>query len=378
MTTFDMRKILMNSSKSESSCPFCRFEAAEELPVTRKYSLRSLGQIIETSFQVCVACGGVWQTTPPSEQLLADYYQSNTQFRESPPRTADIRVMNEQIDFFCSDTSLAGKNALEYGPSVGYFLDLLRSRTDANTYYNELSERCIGILNKKGHSADGPSRKLDAIFLLHTLEHILKPAYFIDQVAHRLSCDGFLAIEVPDHSLWDERTATDNFEHISYFSAHSLSSLLRNCGLLIDRLETSYNPDFAVCNRRVLRVRARPAQQYLGQIVPAHFNNVIDARKLTLAKLTASNKSIGIYGVGMLTDLLMSDSPIKPDRVSAYFDGDPEKHGSIYFGKVVTPPAGTSSVEILIIVSSAEDAIRNDLAHMGYRGEIFGLDDLID
>ena len=215
--------------------------------------------------------------------------------------------------------------------------------------------------------------------MFHLLEHLHNPATFLQTVRQVIEPNGFLATEVPDHSIWDERTTTDNFEHLSYLSAHAISALLARSGFTIDRLETSFNEHYAPFNCRALRVRARPlVVGNVCQSAARHFNDFIDARRAGLERMLQSGGSIGIYGIGMLTDLLLSDSALKPEHVSAFFDGDRKKHGSVYFGGTVLAPSEAGCVETILIVSLAESVIRKVLIELGYTGRVIGIDDLLD
>lgn len=106
--------------------------------------------------------------------------------------------------------------------------------------------------------ADSPE-KYDVILLDNVLEHVLEPEEFIQGLPNMLNSDGILIIEVPnDFSilqkyLYEQEKIDRAFwvaipDHISYFNANGLKSLMKANGWELIHLNTDYPLDLNLVN----------------------------------------------------------------------------------------------------------------------------------
>lgn len=359
------------------SCPFCLSKRTKSLNFSKKYYLRSLDKYFQASLRICKSCYGIWQNKPPSSKLLNQYYQNNNQYRSIRIAKNEIKVLKKQLTFFLKKEKLAGRQVLEIGADTGKFLDYIKIKTRAKTFFSEVNKKCNQFLVKKGHLSIKKGKIFEGIFLLHTLEHIKNPIRFLMSIKKKLSQTGFLAIEVPDHSFWNSETTTDNFEHISYFSSNALCNLLTRAGFLIEKLEINIDKNNDSFNKRFLRIKARKKDKSTSKISADHFSHVLKVRQTKIKNLSLSEKKIGIYGVGMLTDELLQNSDLKADKVSAFFDNDKKKQKINYFGKRVKSIKQIQCVDQILIISSAQKTIKKELVKNKFKGPILVWDDLI-
>ena len=151
---------------------------------------------------------------------------------------------------------------LEVGANDGLFMSALRDAGFNNLVGVEPSQDLAEIARAKGHTVVcdyfGPELvpgllakhgQARAVICRHTLEHVPKPAAFVDALVMCLDGDQALAlIEVPDglaipdllnvYEFWDE--------HLFYFSQNNLVRLLERAGFEV--LDTNLQPHLETRN----------------------------------------------------------------------------------------------------------------------------------
>lgn len=193
----------------------------------------------------CRHCGMIRQV--PGREVALDYVDIARDTARQLPDYTDAIIAS--LTEFNVDR---GDSVVEVGANDGTFLRVLRdagysnltgvepSRSLAtraqqsglrirNTYFN----RAFAVEMAR---SQGPAR---AVLCRHTLEHVPEPGGLAEGLAELLQPGGLAFIEVPDsdwivselfaHEIWDE--------HISYFRAGSLATLLRRTGLMPVRLQ---------------------------------------------------------------------------------------------------------------------------------------------
>ncbi len=138
---------------------------------------------------------------------------------------------------------LKGKRVVELGSSNGYLLGLLRDRGQNEVFGYEPSHELRVSSQEAGLQVTGsffgpdttgelPFGGVDAVVVRHVLEHIDDIDGFIGAISDVVPAGGLLVIEVPDLDSILERKNYFHFyhEHLSYFTAASLSSLVQRHG----------------------------------------------------------------------------------------------------------------------------------------------------
>jgi 2-polyprenyl-3-methyl-5-hydroxy-6-metoxy-1,4-benzoquinol methylase len=85
-----------------------------------------------------------------------------------------------------------------------------------------------------------PWSGFDVIASFHVIEHVDSPRSFIHAAAERLKPGGLMVIETPDIDSWPYKLFKANWrqfipEHYFFFDSATMSRLLADCGLRVDR-----------------------------------------------------------------------------------------------------------------------------------------------
>lgn len=139
-----------------------------------------------------------------------------------------------------------GSRFLDVGFGRGYLLELAKSY-GFEVYGVETSSELVDVLRpafgkRLAHAAVGdgklPWGSFDVIVVSHVLEHLEKPAQFLERVLEALNPEGILYVAVPDiqsvqfqvfGKKWD---VISPLSHFQYFNEASLMRLLKQCGFV--------------------------------------------------------------------------------------------------------------------------------------------------
>ncbi|MCR8538821.1 MAG: class I SAM-dependent methyltransferase [Prochlorococcus marinus CUG1439] len=101
--------------------------------------------------------------------------------------------------------------------------EFLKNKLGAEVIDKDIDENWNKFLNKK----------YDLIIFRHTLEHVKRPVFVLEQIQKSLAKGGLAYIVVPNVENIDKPIRTDYFRpvHLHYFSPDTFISLLSKCGL---------------------------------------------------------------------------------------------------------------------------------------------------
>ncbi len=355
------------------------------MPGGERVYVKAFQTDVQTEFTACRKCGFLFQKTPLDQASLMTYYASSEQRRTRDLEDIDRDVFQQQIQFLAREIPEAPQHVLEIGPDTGTFLDVVRSRWNCETYYEEANQEACQILDTATPHLNVSSQDesalggFDGIILRHILEHVPDPVHWLRSLAKRLSEKGVLFIEVPDWTLLDQDTGFISFEHVSYFTQGSLSQLLQRAGYAVVCQEMALNRTYANARHRVLRIIARPLSRDATESWLAAMEDHINAGKsqkyAQIDNLYADrNKEAtpALYGASWLSDQVLKHSQLNSDRVVAIFDIDPKKHGTQLNGVPILSPdeVRTIAPSSILITSSSEEAIKRCLTELGYSGTV--------
>jgi 2-polyprenyl-3-methyl-5-hydroxy-6-metoxy-1,4-benzoquinol methylase len=104
----------------------------------------------------------------------------------------------------------------------------------------------LGIPVFQGLASDPEfTQKFDVIISSQVFEHLLDPRQTLEALLERLASPGLLLIEVPNQNDIRERLKRGkimNDSHLFYFSASSLSRMLRDLGLKVLKVQEGMRP----------------------------------------------------------------------------------------------------------------------------------------
>jgi len=311
---------------------------------------------------LCKHCNHVIQVNPPDDNLLENIYTSLYSSYHSTSKTGIGEKQGKQFMEFLLKNAGGFKNspgrALEIGCSDGYFLSLLDEQgweiygCDPSPLIDDL-EKTYGSdrIKRTFYSRNCfPEEYFELVVFRHLLEHLPDPVTFLCEVAGNLRPAGLVAVEVPDVSRTLQEGVAGDFchEHLSYFTAQSLSIALQIAGFKNITVEQQgpflYGLAQKLKNNIEIQVKlfARAMQRVRDEL--AVFQQEWEAKEC----------SVFIYGAGGHTTGLFSR--VMKERVRGLIDGDPGKWGKYLpgFDKEVFPPEKLEEVKPgdVVIVSS--------------------------
>ena len=201
--------------------------------------------------------------------------------------------------------------------------------------------------------------KFDFISLIHTLEHIVSPIKFLQDINRLLAPGGAIFVQVPCfiENPFELMTA----DHATHFDSNSLVRILNLAGFQIQKIS----------NRWVSKELSAVATQSkcletdveLGYENPATFlSQNLDWLKLHLEKAKSAQSEdsrFGIFGSSIAATWLASNLPKPPDF---FVDEDPARVGCTHMNqKIYLPSEAPRSASIFIALQ------KNSSNHVFYR-----------
>ncbi len=232
----------------------CAVCGAEELQhYCRVPSCFTPGEYI--CYEKCRDCGTVVRNPRLPDVTRLDRYENEElrpkQLEIVPKSQVHYAYMMRVIDRLLPEE--AGRRLFDFGcGSGGFLLEARKAGFDVmglelSRYLAEHVEQEHGIPVHQGLISD-PSfvdETFDVIVSSQVFEHLLDPRQTLEAVREHLRRPGLLLIEVPNLRAIQERVrrgATMDDSHLFYFTAQSLSRMLRECGFRVLRVEEGLRP----------------------------------------------------------------------------------------------------------------------------------------
>lgn len=374
-----------------AACPVCgsvEFEpVCDQVPHLKFFGR---GATLETNLHVviCRRCGLLMQNprlaAADIEALYREtvHYEVGTPDLERPGRSA---VARKQIDYALGSGSLpdASSCIAEIGCAGGLLLEMLKE-TGATLVGVDLSEAdCESVCSKGMVGVCGAWEEVDfpfspdLMFACHVLEHTSAPDTFLTRIAQCLKPSGHVYLEVEDMRQPRAHLASVfMLEHLYYFTARTLTSLLRRCGLEPVRIEEcDDNPPGSGMDYPVVRCVAAPRvsarrvgiesdyraskeilEHYLGSLRLCQ-EELLDRVRSSVDRWRAEGKAFGIFGTGGHTQQLLVMLPELPTEplLRAFLDNNQALSGSSFLGTPVAHPSQAAAMGIrAILISSRE------------------------
>ncbi|EJN09803.1 class I SAM-dependent methyltransferase [Herbaspirillum sp. YR522] len=158
--------------------------------------------------------------------------------------------------------------------------------------------------------AGAKNATIDVVASSHVIEHVLDPRRFLRQLKQLLGdSNGLLYLETPDFASLDSGAADVcnllHPQHINYFTAESLASLLRSCGFVVERIETHVTGQIPR-----LRCLARAGDsQVPARLIRGALDTAAALRRTVAERLVASNEPATVWGCGGDLWRLIEENP---------------------------------------------------------------------
>ena len=385
-------------------CPNCAshgmllFYEVKEVPTNSCIMLSSHQEALDyprgdASLGFCPACSFISNVSfQPKLTEYSGRYEETQGFSETFNKF-HYDLVNKLIDRH----GLHNKKIIEIGCGKGEFLSLLCEIGGNQGFGFDpafLEERHVSHASgqvsfiKDFYSEKYSQYQGDFIACKMTLEHIHNPLEFMKIIRRSIGnkLDTVLFIQVPDATRIIKDCAFEDiyYEHCSYFTPGSISSLFKKSGFEIIHLETTYNSQY-------LTVEARPVQgdvpetqdtdEYHLRAYLSGFQEKFKEKLLywreKLHEIHSQHQKIVLWGSGSKGVAFLTTLKIT-DEIEYAVDINPFRHGYYMAGtgqKIVAP---NFLIEyqpdfVLIMNPIYFDEIQRDLASMDLSPEILAI-----
>lgn len=242
----------------------------------------------------------VYLADVPDERDLAALYHEYSAYKQLSSglgswlyRLSPLKPVEPHIEILLQSGGMKGRRLCEVGCAKGAFLRRAR-KEGASVVGVELDADSVRTLTELGIPVEPEVKgegRFDIVCAFQLLEHLARPAEFIQQVARALVSDGRLLLALPNGGD-AERVGPGwvgyrvDLEHLNYFSVATLARLLGRHGLHVEQFWECQQPNLPRGASGATRLGlGRRAQEWLGGMwAPAwhrggSFNLVVLARR---------------------------------------------------------------------------------------------------
>lgn len=352
--------------------------------------------------QICRECGFVFANPLLPQEKILLFYKTMSNYEH--PQYDGLRPQaekNQILRYFRLITDKLSPNfvgrALDIGCATAFGLSLFKScgwdvlGIDPSQKCVELSKKYYdvrvikGFFNPKVLQKEEP---FDLIILCHVLEHLVNPEQAIKDITSLLSEEGLVYIEVPNLLKPYAPKCYFGFEHVNFFTPTSLSNIMGVNGFSSSELYTfdngpQFSPFYPVIASLWKKSKSRfPIKNDFKESLLVIENFKKNSKEL-VSKLQKKIEKIlkdtpegrlAIWGGGIHTSQLFSETILGQAEIACIFDNDPKKHGSYLFGHKIEKFCGRpdeikKTIDSILISSEAsEDIIYKQISYLENHG----------
>ncbi len=334
----------------------------------------------------CKSCGHVFNTVFDSKKVsYAPGYENSQHFSPTFKKYAETTARH-LIDRYQLKNALV----MEIGCGQGEFLRLLCKLSDSRGMgfdpcfdpdHEEMEDDKITILQTlfpENFQAQTP----DLICCRHVLEHVKDLVGFLSSIRRAMGRDRqtILFIEVPNgldlfrnQKYWDII-----YEHHSYFTDFSLTTLFETCGFHVCSMSESFQGQFLVLEADVREEPSPKIRDSLKDIVSDHIHRFANAHatcirqiKKNMDQMASRKQRVMLWGGGSKGVSFLNALKIS-DQIPYVVDINQRKQG-LYVagtGQKIVPPSFIKDYapDVIIIMNSIYEAeIREQVKDLGIR-----------
>jgi 2-polyprenyl-3-methyl-5-hydroxy-6-metoxy-1,4-benzoquinol methylase len=222
--------------------------------------------------------------------------------------------------------------------------------------------------------AEAPAGPYDLITMFFVVEHLTDPAATLTRLASVLAPGGLLYLTVPNVIV----NTIDAFlaDHLSHFSAPSLTVLLHRCGLRpVVVSEHHQLGQITLMAEREPVFAERPLDRLGGDLALAYADLVRGGvarwvecgSRLSafLAARPAAHGALAVYGAGVFGSFLSLQAGPARDTIACFLDQNPFKTGTSHLGRPVVHPRDLPANVTDVLVGLNPGRARAILAQAG-------------
>jgi 2-polyprenyl-3-methyl-5-hydroxy-6-metoxy-1,4-benzoquinol methylase len=376
-------------------CHHQRFIVPDGYPLPNEYNV-----------VVCNRCGFVYADPAASQSDYDHFYCEWSKYDDSETSTGSGLSPYDAARLAATASDIAralpsrAASILDAGCATGGLLTALRDEGFASVAGLDPSPRCASACRERGFEAyigsiaSAPQNmpKFDCVVFSHVLEHVYDIPSFFTAARELLSPGGYLYLETPDATRYDDYLYAPfqefNTEHINHFSARGLENAARRYGfqrvvveqkLLQTAADTIYPAVFGLfrdcgqaADERVVCDQELPSR-IDGYI--RHSAELMEKINHHLASRLANVDRVIVWGAGQLAMKLLSLPCLAQVQVRALVDNNPILRGKTLAGAPVVSPkeiAGTREPIVIATLLHA-DEIRAQIRRLGLQNPVLSL-----
>lgn len=380
-------------------CPGCQSKDYREVFDQPTETIVGIGDIgYHHRIQICKDCGFVFANPLLPEKKILSFYEKMSNYEH--PQYDGLRPQTEKNQISRYFELLIDKfspgfkgSVLDIGCATAFGLSLFKARgwdvlgVDPSEKCVELSRKYYDVRVIKGFFDAGLLQKekpFDLIILCHVLEHLVHPDQIIKELTGLLSKQGLVYIEVPNLLKPHAPKCYFGFEHVNFFTPTSLTNVVSVNGFSMDSCYTFNNgPGISPFYPVIASTWKKSNQQFRIRNNFEEALAVVEKFKKNSEKLVSKlqkkvkgiidntpNGRLAVWGGGIHTSQLFSETSLGQSEIACIFDNDPKKHGSRLFGHNIEEFCGEPDEikkkidSILISSEASEDIIYNQIKYL--------------
>ena len=235
--------------------------------------------------------------------------------------------------------------------------------------------------------------KFDCVVFSHVLEHVYDIPAFFAAACRILAPGGYLYLETPDASRYDDYLYAPfqefNTEHINHFSPRALENATRHFGfqpVLVEQKilqtaeDTLYPAVFGLFRDNGGTVDNHPVicDQELPSKVAAyiqHSSELMERINRHLAGRLGNTERVILWGAGQLAMKLLALPCFTKTQVRALVDNNPILRGKTLAGAPIVGPQEIAATHEPIIIATLlhADEISDQIRHLGLSNPVLSL-----
>lgn len=343
--------------------------------------------------QACTRCGHVF-----NKEFMASIVQYDGTYENSlhfSPRFQDYatELARDLTDTF----GLKGGRVIDVGCGQGEFLDLLCAESGARgTGYDPSYDASQSTVDggrveivATEFPPESPPPAADLVTSRHVLEHISRPVEFVRSIARSVARGDRrpgLFLEVPSGRFMFEDLAVWDliYEHCSYFSPASLSTVAHRGGFSVHRVFETYGGQY-LCLEGSLRedYPERPgdppfrvSEEYSTTLkrYPDRYREKVERIGTKVTENLSAGRRPVLWGAGSKA-VMMSNVLGLASEVPHVVDINPRKHGRFISGtgQKIVAPHELSSIDPDVVVAlnpAYQDEIEGMIEDLGVDAEV--------
>jgi SAM-dependent methyltransferase len=362
---------------------------------------------LQYDVSLCRRCGFAWARNIPSPEEYERYYSQNRKYAYEGSDNADPSLEKTHGDAFrMVDGYLASlspppatvRSVLDVGCSTGSLLSFFHRAgyenilgLDPSPVSRDLAVRLYGVPVEIGSLYSfQPKTPFDVVILSSVLEHLPDLDDALSAMRRLIRPGGVVFIQVPDADSFgaDDREPFLEFsiEHINYFNARSLESLLGRFGFrpLEIRQELLRFNDVSYPALSSLWANDGAPRPWSGEVSDpvalrayvAQSRERLDLLSRRIQSMSETQERVVVWGVGSLTARLLADGNLASLNIVRFVDSNTSHHGKRLNGVEIRSPETLRGERQTVFVSTFVygSAIRRILEEdYRYQGRIVSL-----